>query len=170
VLVPNAMNKIPTTSQLIPLKEIWFIFKDGDREIAAHNSLLAKETIFINGEIVSENRSLSRVSKHQLVFQEDEYEVVFNVFKITKGEMECSLFKNSLCIGKFKTCYNYKSSKASDLEHYIIFFLIMVFVSSVAIFFRIPPFFSLMIGLGIYILIAGKLTKDGKFIIEEISI
>ena len=107
------MRKIPITSQLIPLEGLWFIFKDGDHEIAAHNSLLAKESVFVNGEIVSENRSLNRIGKHQFMFDGNEYEVVFNVFKIIKCEMECSLFKNSICVGKFKTYYSRKFSKAS---------------------------------------------------------
>jgi hypothetical protein len=170
VLVPIAMNKIPLTSQFNLFKGIWFVFRDGDREIAAHNSLFAKERVFINGEIVSENRSLNRIGKHQFIFNRSEYEVVFNVSKVIKGEMECSLFKNNLCIGKFKTYYSIRSSKASDLEHYLICFLIMIFVSSVAILFRISPFFSLVTGLGVYILIAGKLTKGGEFIIEEINL
>jgi hypothetical protein len=164
------MRKIPTASQFTPLKEIWFIFRDGDLEIAAHNSLLAKESIFVNGEIVSESRSLNRVGKHQFVFGENKYEVVFDVLKIVKGEMECSLFKNSICIGKFKTYCSRISSKISYLEKCIICFLIMVFASSVAILLQTHLFFPLMAGLGLYILIIGKLSKGGELIIEEVDL
>lgn len=164
------MRKIPTTSQLIPLEGLWFIFKDGDREIAAHNSHLAKESIFINGEIVSENRSLNRVGKHQFMFEGNEYEVVFDVSKIIKCEMECSLFKNNLCIGKFKTYYKSEPSKISYLEQGIICFLITIFANSFAILFQIPIFFPLITGLSIFILVISKFNKGSEFTIEEINV
>jgi hypothetical protein len=46
------VNKIPAISQFNFPDGAWFIFKDGDREIAAHNSILCLERIFINGKLV----------------------------------------------------------------------------------------------------------------------
>ena len=53
------MSKIPATSQVTPFGGIWFVFRDGDREIVAHNSLLSKESVYINQKVVSKNRSFS---------------------------------------------------------------------------------------------------------------
>jgi hypothetical protein len=43
------MSKIPTTSQITPSEGIWFVFKDGEREIAVNNSYLAKESVYLSG-------------------------------------------------------------------------------------------------------------------------
>jgi hypothetical protein len=168
--VKITMSKIPATSQVTPFGGTWFIFRDGEREIVAHNSLLSKESVFVNRTVVSENRSLNRIGKHQFIFEGNEYEVIFNVLKISKGEMECSLVKDGTCIGKFKTYYKSDPSKLSYLEKFIIGFVIMIFASSFAVFFKISPLFPSITGASIYLLIVGKANKGGKVIIEKANV
>jgi hypothetical protein len=166
-LVKITMSKAPATSQVTPFGETWFVFRDGEREIVAHNSLLSKESVFMNRKLVSENRSLSRIGKHQFIFEGNEYEVIFNVLKISKGEMECSLMKDGTCIQKFITYYKSESSKLSSSKKFIIGFVIMIFASSFAIFFKIPPLFPSITGAGIYLLIT---NKGGKIVIEKATV
>ncbi len=161
------MSKIPATSQVTPFGETWFVFRDGEREIVAHNSFLSKESVFVNRKLVSQNRSLNRIGKHQFIFEDNEYEVIFNVLKISKGEMECSLIKNGTCLEKFKTSYKSESGNASYFKKFIIGFVIMIFASSFAVFFKISPLFPSITGAGIYLLIVGKASKGGKVIIEK---
>jgi hypothetical protein len=164
------MSKIPATSRVTPFRGTWFVFMDGEREIVAHNSLLAKESIFVNQKVVSEKRSLNRIGKHQFIFEGNEYEVIFNVLQISKGEMECSLVKDGTCIEKFRTYYKSELAKLGYLEKFIIGFVIMIFASSFAIFFKIPPLFPSITGAGIYLLIIGKANKGGKIVIEKANV
>ncbi len=169
------MTNIPSTSQLIPLEGLWFIFKDGDREIALHNSTLGQERIFVNGELVSRKRSLSTTSRHTFIFNDNAYEVVAIVSKISTSEMECSLIKDGICIGKFKTYYK----RVLDIIKFprklfalILFGLLIGSASAFfASFFKIPLLFPLMTGMGIYMLIIGRIANKGnKMIIEEIDV
>jgi hypothetical protein len=94
------MNNIPVTSQYTPMG-IWFIFRDGERVIADHNSLLGKESIFINGKIVSKKRTLNRRSNHSFNFEENTYEIdifTHNTFK----ELECHLKKDGIYLDRLK--------------------------------------------------------------------
>jgi hypothetical protein len=103
------MTKIPSTSQASFIKGLWFIFRDGDREIAAHGSTLGQERIFVNGKLVSQKRSLSKKSTHQFIFEGNMYEIMFVMPKTSITEMECSLTKDNICIEIFKAHYNYPS-------------------------------------------------------------
>jgi hypothetical protein len=103
------MNKIPLNSQVSLLKGFWFIFRDGDREIAAHGSALSgRERIFVNGQLVSEKRSLSMTSRHQFSWEENMYEIMFHIPRILAGRMECSLMKDGIFVECFKTSYKFK--------------------------------------------------------------
>ena len=102
------MNNIPQSSQASLLKGYWFIFKDGDRSIAAHGSSTGQEKIFVDGQLVSKKRSFRMTSKHQFYWEKDTYEIVFRISQILKGKMECSLAKDGVLIGCFKTSYKSK--------------------------------------------------------------
>jgi uncharacterized membrane protein len=104
-----AMNKIPTSSQVSLSKGFWFIFRDGEREIAAHGSAISgQERIFVNGELISEKRSLSKTSEHQFTVGNNTYIVMFLVPQILQGKMECSLIKDGRCIQAFRTYPQHK--------------------------------------------------------------
>lgn len=94
------MNKIPATSQFNFPDGIWFIFRDGDREIAAHNSILSLERIFINGKLASKRRSLSKISNHHFVFEDNSYDIDTVVSGWKRGRTECFLIKDGVCIKK----------------------------------------------------------------------
>jgi hypothetical protein len=110
------MNKIPLKSQVSLLKGFWFIFQDGDREIAAHGSALTgHEQIFVNKQLISEKRSLSMTSRHQFTWEENIYEIVFHVPNILTGKMDCSLIKDDVLLECFKTSYKFKFRTAKIL-------------------------------------------------------
>ena len=161
------MNKIPVTSQFSYPNGLWLIFRDGNREIAAHSSVLGKDIIFVNGELMSQKRTFRKMSKHQFIFDENNYEVVYFVSKISTGEMECSLIKDGICIGKFKTHYSRGNSSMSYLMKALLSFAIAASAGLFAHFFRIPPFFPLMTGLGIYLLVISNMAKRNSTIIIE---
>jgi hypothetical protein len=165
------MNKIPLASEFSFSKGLWLIFSDGDREIAAHSSTLGKESVFINGKLMSQKRTFRKISRHQFIFERNNYELVYFVSKILTGEMSCSLIKNDICIGKFKTHYSRRNRGISYLMEALLCLSIGSAAALFAHFFRIPPFFPLLTGLGIYLLIVSSMSKKGnKIVIEEIDI
>ncbi len=75
------------------LKGYWFYFQDGDIDIAAFGSgFSGKETIYLNDNPVSEARSFGRRSSHSFQHNGKQYQVVFNVTSMMKGELECELY------------------------------------------------------------------------------
>jgi hypothetical protein len=93
------VNKIPPNSQVSVLKGFWFIFQDGDREIAAWASALTfREQVFINKQLLSEKRSLNIKSKHHLILEENVYEIVFNISNFLTGKLNCSLIKDDVLL------------------------------------------------------------------------
>jgi hypothetical protein len=103
------MNNIPQESQASLLKGYWFIFKDGDRSIAAHGSTLTgQERIFVNGQLVSKKRSLRMTSKHHFNWEESVYDVTFCMPGLFAGKLDCSLTKDEILIGRFKTTFKSK--------------------------------------------------------------
>lgn len=72
----------------------WFYFDDKGTQIAAHGSALSgKETVFIDGEIASTKRSLSRKSTHDFQYKGHNYQIVFFMGSVLKGTLSCSLYK-----------------------------------------------------------------------------
>jgi hypothetical protein len=103
------MNKIPHNSQVSLLKGYWFIFQDGDREIAAHASALSgRERVFVNGRLVSRKRSLTLTSNHQFLWEGSTYIIVFHAPRLLAAQLECSLTKDNVFIDRFKTSYKLK--------------------------------------------------------------
>jgi hypothetical protein len=106
------MNNIPQESQASLLKGYWFIFKDGDRSIAAHGSTLTgQERIFVNGQLVSKQRSLRMTNTHHFNWEESAYDVTFRMPGLLSGKLDCSLAKDGVLVGCFKTSFKFTIAK-----------------------------------------------------------
>jgi hypothetical protein len=115
------MSKIPTASQVSLSKGLWFIFRDGGREISAQCSVLTgKERIFFNSSLVSKKWAFSKSSIHRFVIEDDTYEVVFFIPHILSGSIECTLKKNGVRIECFKANYRYRQRVLSLLAYALI--------------------------------------------------
>jgi hypothetical protein len=96
--------KIPASSQFSWSDGLWFIFHDGDRQIAVNASAISgRERVFVNNELVADKRSLGMTSEHQFFFDEITYQVIFKVTNLLTAKLECSLIKDDISIGQFKT-------------------------------------------------------------------
>ncbi|NRA62386.1 MAG: hypothetical protein HRU25_16095 [Psychrobium sp.] len=72
-----------------------FHFEDDGREIIATGSAFTgKEEIFVNGENVSDKRTVKVSSTHHFTIDEDQYELEFHMVKILTSELDCILIKN----------------------------------------------------------------------------
>ncbi len=78
-----------------------FVFKIDDITVKAKGSLLSgKEFIYINEELVSEQKSLNKVSKHKFEKHGKQYEVIFYMPSVMRGRLECMLFQDGQLIEK----------------------------------------------------------------------
>ena len=78
-----------------------FYFFDAGYEIFAHGSSWSgKETVFLNDKEVSSIRNFGRRSVHHFNIEQDQYELEFNMVKMMRGELHCTLIKNGV---HFKT-------------------------------------------------------------------
>lgn len=83
-----------------------FVFTDGENEISAHGSAISgKETVRVNGDTVSEKRSLGVSSRHYFEVDGCQYEVAFYVTKLIRGGVECLLFKDNILIARDEKVY-----------------------------------------------------------------
>jgi hypothetical protein len=123
------VNKIPAISQFNFPDGVWFIFRDGDREIAAHNSILCLERIFINGKLASKRRSIFRISNHYFVFEDNSYNVKIVVSDWKSGRTECFLKKDDIYIKKC-TMLSEINVKRLPLRKQLFFFLLLFLLYS----------------------------------------
>lgn len=151
------MNNIPHNSQFALLQGFWFVFRDGDREIAANSSALTgQERVFANGQLVSKQRSFRMVSKHQFSWQGNTYDVVFRVPQIFTGKMECSLTKDGVFIGCFKTSYK---SKFRMLEFFVSA-LFGALIGGLTGYFSLPFWPLLILCIGVVVAAIARETRN----------
>ena len=155
------MNKIPTSFQASLFRGFWFIFRDAEKEIAAHASAInGQEHIFVNGKLISEKRSLSKTSEHQFTVNDNTYTVMFFVPQILQGKMECSLIKDGKCIQAFRT---YPRQKSIIIEA-----LVLLLFGTICVFFI--SFFKLPLWLIFFVLainVAMVISHETKNVIVE---
>ena len=96
---------IPIESEASFKKGSWFIHNDGINTIQIWSSNLnGKEKVFLNNELVSEQRSLKMQNSHKFKDKNGHnYEVEFKVINLFKGVLNCSIKKDGLVIKVFKT-------------------------------------------------------------------
>ena len=150
------MNKIPATSQFSLLKGIWFVCRDGDREIAHHNSILGLERIFINGKLIFKKRILSEIgksNKRQFTFEGNIYEVLILTSKVQTTQIEGFLVKDGICLEKFKLYYKLDQTPVPIIKQLLIALLcspIILPLTYFAITFKISLWLYLLF-LGIFV-------------------
>jgi hypothetical protein len=98
---------IPNKSEASLKNGNWFIHNDGVNIIQVWGSNLnGKEKVYINSELVSEQRSIKMQSGHQFTDKNgNNYEVIFETESLLKGRLKCVLKNNDTILRTFKTEY-----------------------------------------------------------------
>lgn len=71
------------------------VLNDNQHKITIKNSILGKEDVFFNDELVSSKKNLGSSSSHNWKHENDEYELIINI-GLNEGKIE--LFKNNLSV------------------------------------------------------------------------
>jgi len=98
---------IPDKSEASIKKGNWFIYKDGINVIQVWGSNLnGKEKVFLNNELVSEQRSIKMQSSHNFTDKNgNKYEVKFDTQSLLKGGLKCILKRDDHILRTFKAEY-----------------------------------------------------------------
>ena len=119
----------------IDTKGLYFVFKMDDITVKAKGSaFMGKESVYFNDELVSERKSLNKVSKHPFEKEGKKYEVIFYMPNIRKGQLECLLFQDGQLIEK-----QIKQIKTKNKAmRFSLLILVCTVISLVSIKFNIP--------------------------------
>ncbi len=125
------MNDIPQESKGSFKEGIWFVFQHLGFTIVAGGKINGKEFVYVNGELVSEKRSIKTNSKHHFSYSNSNYSVNFKVNNMFTSNMDCSL----ICNGEKVKTLNarlifYPKQYAIQLFFYLSIFVIIGFAFS----------------------------------------
>ncbi len=106
------MEKLPTENTASRAKGFWFVFTQGDDTIVAGLSPSEKkESVYLNGEPVSEKDSAVPFKRHEFAGGENQYRIVFNVRNLTLGNMACALFVNGKPAKTYRVFLKFRLAK-----------------------------------------------------------
>jgi len=157
---------IPDKSEASIKDGTWFIHSDEINKIQVWGSnLTGKEKVFLNNELVSEERSMKMQNSHKFKDKNGHnYEVKIEAGSLLNGEIICELRRDNTILRIFKT--RYLKGKNSTLKR----FLIIIFAS--AVFGVLSSIFELsdltfFIFLALVLIIDFATRNKGEIIIEE---
>lgn len=156
---------LPEKSQTSLTKGLWFVHDDEVNSIKIFGSNTGKEKIYLNEELVSEQRNVNLKSEHQ--FQDKQgniYEVKFITTNLVKGEMDCLIYKNKERIKSFKT--SFRRGKFFTLKEFLILILSSVTFAILNVSLNWPDF-ALYIFITTLLIIHFANYNPGEIIIEE---
>jgi len=156
---------IPSKSESSLKNGIWFIHHDGSNTIQVWGSCLSgKEEIYLNNELVSEQRNIKLQSAY--CFEDNnkqKYEVELKTLNLMNGSLKCIIKKDGAVLKTFRT--KYVKGKYSFKRLLILIFAAAIFgvlssIYELSDLFIIP---FLVIALTVYFVTA----DSGKIAIEE---
>lgn len=157
---------IPEKSQASILEGMWFIYEDGTNIIKIWSSSInGKEKVFLNNELVSDQRSFKMKSDH--FFKDNngiDYKVSFITTSIMKGKLECVIFRNIEKVKTFKL--KYVQGKNYYLKRFFILVLVTIIFAIVKIQLNLPEI-SFFIFLTIVLVVHFRTRDNGDLVIEE---
>ncbi len=113
------------TSKQVIKEGFNFHFEVDDYKIHAWGSSKSgKEVVTVDGEIVSEKRSLGRHTIHSFILNNVRYEIEFNVKSLLTGEFHCSLIKDGAHIETQKQVPKNSATKKMAKKNILIAFIL----------------------------------------------
>jgi len=157
---------IPDKSEASIKNGNWFIHNDEMNTIQIWGSNInGKEKVFLNNELVSEQRSMKMQNSHN--FQDENgqrYEVKFVTENMWKGILKCTIKKEDTVLKVFKT--KYINGKNFTLKNFLILIVTSALWGFVMATYNLS--FSTVIIFLLFVLIIYFKTRDnGEILIEE---
>ena len=101
------MTTLPDNSRANFKEGLWFVHNDGINSIKICCSMTGKEKIFLNEELILENRNFTQLKTEHAIQDQNgnTYTIQFIAKDIIKGEMDCLIFRNEELIKSFHTTF-----------------------------------------------------------------
>ncbi len=116
-------NKQPATPTL--RKGYRFYFTDNDDSIVAYGSALSgKEIVYLNGQVVSEIRSIRRSSEHHFSQNGINYRLRFTMTDLIRGTLECELYRDDELVSRQRQSWMDLASDSKGFTKAILFLLL----------------------------------------------
>lgn len=117
---------IPDKSEASLKNGNWLIHNDGFNLIQVWGSNVnGKEKVYLNNELVSEQRSIKMQSRHNFTDKSGRnYEVIFETGNLLRGSLKCILKRDDSILRTFKT--EYLKGKNFTLKRFLIIILASV--------------------------------------------
>lgn len=107
---------LPIASEASIKNGFWFVFPVQGATIRFWGSgLTGMERIYVDDQVVSEHRSLGKLSEHRFSVNGDNFTITFTVVSLLRGPLECRLFRSSTLIGALRAVY--KLDQSHDQSH-----------------------------------------------------
>jgi len=100
-------REIPATSEATYRKGLWFIHHDGENRIQVWGSNFnGREKVYLNNELVSEERSMAKSNIHHFKDKNDvNYSVEISVESIRRGPLICKIKRGDEILKTFTAKY-----------------------------------------------------------------
>lgn len=157
---------IPKKSEASIKNGHWFVHHDSNNIIQVWGSNFnGKEKVFLNGNLVSERRSVKVKSEHSFEDKAGQnYEVSLKVQHLVKGGMECIIRKDKKEIKVFKT--RFEKGKRNLLRKWLIVLGASVLFGIAVAVFDLPDY-ALYIFVAAVLVVYFKTTDVGEIVIDE---
>ncbi|MGH8447127.1 MAG: hypothetical protein ACREVL_17805 [Solimonas sp.] len=159
------MAMLPEQSQASVKGGIWFVFPLAGRTIRAWGSAAGLERIYVDEEVVSEQRRMRRISEHPFSLGGEAYVVRFTTTSYLKGMLECTLSKGESRLAGFRIRY---ASSPYSLKRTLLSLAAGAVIGAALAHFR-SPILGLAIVLALVLLVQAKARKPISFIIETMA-
>ena len=141
-----------------------FTFEDEGSKIKAwFSSLSGLEKIYVNGELISSQRNLSKNSFNTFKIGENEYSTNMQAISLIKGPYVCTLSKNGQVYKRQKLLFKYRRhTKNAYLLLFFIFAALFVGPEMAESYWKFPKeYVSILIGI-LYLVVLVKIIRHNK--------
>ena len=151
-----------------------FVFDDEGNKISAWFSAFSgHEKIYLNAELISEQRNLSTRSSRTFRVGPNEYSINMEAVSVLLGPYVCTLYKNGKAFKRQKLCLRKEGksrAKFSLLQVLLHFIVFCVMLWATWIYFDLPEkYFLAVIGFGFLLITMGhfSLRLGSTLVIED---
>lgn len=173
------METLPTESVASIKDGFWFVFRSGNHFIRAWgSSATGMERVYVDENLVSERRTVSKDSVHSFSVGGEDYAIAFKTTSILKGDLQCRLFKNGTVIKAYMLKFVKAKLISGDslpiaLGRLALLFLVGFGIVFVGRYFDLP-LWVLLIAVALVFPLMKRGHREGKYskggmVIEEID-
>ena len=167
-------STLPLVSEASVKNGAWFVFPMQGYTIRVWGSLLTGiERVYVDDQIVSEHRSLGKLSEHRFSRNGEDFLATYTTVSLLRGPLECRLFRGGTLVGALRASFKSQWSYShDDFLRLIVFIVGGALVGLLVAVFKWPLWWSVAATMAVIFALSlaqrSKKTEGGGITIEEI--